>query len=249
MTDKELPHTKDRPEYVGFAPSDWQAGCFMLSAMQEWTYLQISIYCMDKGQPVPENMIQRLLMRHGGEWQDDLKELIKDGKVHRTQGGGYFVKRALVEYERADAALSKRRRAGKKGAEKRWNNKQSDSNANSNANSQANAMPMAEETRRDEKRRDKTESPSGDYPPKPPADLFDMIDSDIWKAFIDHRIKLKAPMTDRAESMIRNKLEQIHDEQGHHPNAVLEQSIVRGWKGVFPIKDDGNNSGWSWANE
>jgi hypothetical protein len=60
------------------------------------------------------------------------------------------------------------------------------------------------------------------------------------KAFRDHRTKIGAPMTVRAEELMVGKLEKIHAEHGHDPTAVVEQSIMNGWRGVFPLKDEGN---------
>ncbi len=230
------PDRSERPDYVGFFPSLWLGGCFTLSISAEWVYLQISLYCMDKGEPVPPDDLPMILVRHPG-WQADLDLLIKRGKVHRTNAGGAFVKRALVEYERAAAALLKRRKAGAKGAEARWGNSNLDAAANGDANGKSNADAngsRAEQSRADV---DPSDTTGGE------PDLLFSIEADTWAAFAEHRVKLKAPLTARAGTMIRNELLKIHEEHGHDPNAVLRQSVVRGWKGVFPLKDDGNGDG------
>jgi len=58
--------------------------------------------------------------------------------------------------------------------------------------------------------------------------------------FREHRVKIKAAMTPRAETMILSKLESIREEHGHDPVAVLNQSIMNGWRGVFPLKEEQN---------
>lgn len=247
MTDR-----RERPPSVFFGASDWLGGTATLPPMVEWVYLQISLYCMDKGEPVPGNRLGMILVRHGGDWQSDLDLLVEIGKVAKTSGGGYFVKRALIEYERAESAISKKRKAGKAGAEKRWNSNDEDSTANGTANGDATENRCDTNATRQDKTRAEQSDPNGSQGGAlAQGDLIDAIDPDIWKAFAEHRIKLKAPLTDRAATMLRNKLHEIATDHGHDPNRILEQSIMRGWKGVFPLKDDdtgnGKRSGWDFV--
>jgi len=60
-----------------------------------------------------------------------------------------------------------------------------------------------------------------------------IIDVEIWKAFEEHRKKLRKPMTDRARDLIIREIMKL----GQDPNELLEQSIRKGWQDVFPIKD------------
>lgn len=261
-----LPDRKDRPEYVSLHPSDWLGGCSTLPPMAEWLYWQISLYCMDKGEPVPANRLPMILVRYGGDWQGDLDLLIDLGKVHRTAGGAVFVKRSLIEYERADAALKKKRRAGKAGAQKRWNANgldstamENDSSANGNAieNGCGTNSSRAEQSREDHPFRGDAQAqaqagpPAGAHARAREDDLLFRIDEDAWATFAEHRVKLKAPLTERAATLIRNELIKIHEEHGHDPNAVLNQSVMRGWKGVFPLKgnDDNKRSGWRFDDD
>jgi hypothetical protein len=260
------PDRKERPEYVSLHPSDWLGGCSTLPPMAEWLYWQISLYCMDKGEPVPANRLPMILVRYGGDWQPDLDLLIDLGKVHRTASGAVFVKRSLIEYERADAALKKKRRAGKAGAEKRWNANgldstaiENDSSANGDAieNRCGTNSSRAEQSREDHPLR-------GDAQARGPAqagaggpararedDLLFHVDEDAWATFAEHRVKLRAPLTERAATLIRNELIKIREEHGHDPTSVLRQSVMRGWKGVFPLKGDDSDkrSGWRFDHE
>jgi hypothetical protein len=58
------------------------------------------------------------------------------------------------------------------------------------------------------------------------------IRMETWLAFEDHRKKLRKPMTNKARNLIFSECEKI----GGDPNDLLEQSILRGWTGVFPVK-------------
>lgn len=62
-------------------------------------------------------------------------------------------------------------------------------------------------------------------------------------AFEESRAAGKHPLTVNAASLACNKLNQLADEAGVRDRygymaAVLEQSILRGWEGLFPLKDD-----------
>lgn len=72
------------------------------------------------------------------------------------------------------------------------------------------------------------------------GDLIFSVPLEIWRDFKEHRRKLRAPMTERAERAILKKLEAIKAEHGHDPLAVLEQSIIKGWRDVFPLKGEAN---------
>lgn len=66
------------------------------------------------------------------------------------------------------------------------------------------------------------------------------IPPESWKGFEAMRVKIRKPMTDRARAMIVAELETLKA-QGHDPVAVLAQSEVRCWSGVFPIKANGTD--------
>jgi DNA-binding transcriptional ArsR family regulator len=63
----------------------------------------------------------------------------------------------------------------------------------------------------------------------------DWMDRSLWQQFLEHRRFIKAPMTEVAKRRAITTLAKLRDE-GHEPEAVLNQSIVNGWKGVFPVK-------------
>ena len=53
-------------------------------------------------------------------------------------------------------------------------------------------------------------------------------------AFAEHRKKLKKPMTDRAKELMLSKLSKMARTE-QEQIAILNQSIVNGWQGVFPL--------------
>lgn len=61
------------------------------------------------------------------------------------------------------------------------------------------------------------------------------IDRELWDAFCDMRktIGKKVPFTPYAKVLILNDLLRFKSE-GYDPNDSLKQSIMKGWRGVFP---------------
>jgi uncharacterized protein YdaU (DUF1376 family) len=58
-----------------------------------------------------------------------------------------------------------------------------------------------------------------------------------WKAFLEVRKKNKAPNTPRALQLALTELERIKS-LGHDPALVLDQSTLKGWKSVYPLKPE-----------
>ncbi len=68
--------------------------------------------------------------------------------------------------------------------------------------------------------------------------LPEWVNPEIWEQFRIHRKNFKPSMTTFAESLIVSKLEKFKT-AGSDPNAILLQSIEKGWKGVFEIQGTG----------
>lgn len=68
-------------------------------------------------------------------------------------------------------------------------------------------------------------------------DLPEWLPKDLWLDFIEHRNKLRKPMTFKAEELLLKKLTWFKD-QGHNPKHLLMTSIERGWLSVFEPKEE-----------
>jgi len=55
--------------------------------------------------------------------------------------------------------------------------------------------------------------------------------------FKEFRKKIKKPMTDRAVELLIDKLNKLASDD-ETKIAILDQSIVNGWQGIFPLKED-----------
>ena len=58
--------------------------------------------------------------------------------------------------------------------------------------------------------------------------------AEALNAFAEHRKKLKKPMTDRAKELMLSKLSKMARTE-QEQIAILNQSIVNGWQGIFPL--------------
>lgn len=63
--------------------------------------------------------------------------------------------------------------------------------------------------------------------------LPDSIPSSLWEEFRKHRKRLRAPMTEHCETLVLCKLEKWRVECGANPIDVINESIERGWRGIF----------------
>lgn len=71
--------------------------------------------------------------------------------------------------------------------------------------------------------------------------IYDQIPPELHKPlkdYVESRKKLRKPMTDKAMELILKKLNKLSDGDTHKAIKILEQSVERGWVGVFPLKQD-----------
>ncbi len=66
--------------------------------------------------------------------------------------------------------------------------------------------------------------------------LPEWINKETWKAFLEMRKKKNAVPTEKAIVLLIKELEKLKGE-GNDPNEVLNQSIMRNYTGVFPVKE------------
>src|SRR5690348_2585117 len=66
--------------------------------------------------------------------------------------------------------------------------------------------------------------------------LPDWLPSEAWQGYIDMRKKIKRPMTDRAIQLAINTLDKMR-QQGQDVAAVLDQSTLNSWQGLFPVSE------------
>lgn len=60
------------------------------------------------------------------------------------------------------------------------------------------------------------------------------------KEFKKMRVKIRKPLTERAEKLIMTELQKLAGDNEEKKIKILEQSIMNSWAGVFPLKTDNN---------
>lgn len=99
-------------------------------------------------------------------------------------------------------------------------------------------LTTSKEVKRIKKNIGGKDSPLTDYPL--------LTNPEFAKAFADFltmRVKIKAPATHRAQQLL---LKQLHKYEAPEAIAMLEQSITRSWRGIFPLKyeQQEKKAGW-----
>lgn len=59
-----------------------------------------------------------------------------------------------------------------------------------------------------------------------------------FKSYIEMRKKIKAPMTDRAVTLALNKLDKLASNDNEMKIAILDQSVLNCWKGLYVVHED-----------
>lgn len=71
----------------------------------------------------------------------------------------------------------------------------------------------------------------------PDQDFPDWLPVASWEALIEHRKATKSPMTSHSKKLAINKLDELRG-QGNDPVRVINQTILNGWKGLFPLSEN-----------
>lgn len=84
-------------------------------------------------------------------------------------------------------------------------------------------------------------------PPTPPrgkaaVSLPEWLPAKAWSDFVEHRKAIKKPMTEYTQGQTIKLLDKLRAE-GNDPAAVIDQSILNGWRGLFAIKSNTHGRG------
>lgn len=72
--------------------------------------------------------------------------------------------------------------------------------------------------------------------PRANGALPDWVPEGPWKSWLEVRGKIRAPNTPRALLLAVNQLDKLR-KSGYEPALILENATLRGWRGLFPVKE------------
>lgn len=75
--------------------------------------------------------------------------------------------------------------------------------------------------------------------PTMPEGIASLVPITLWLQFVQMRKQIRKPLTPGAVDLLARRLLQFQAE-GQDPIAVLEQSVMNSWAGIFPLKGSGN---------
>jgi uncharacterized protein YdaU (DUF1376 family) len=247
------------PLYIG----DYLADTMSLEAREHGAYLLLIMHYWRNG-PLPDDdrSLAGIARVDRKTWCADTGPIIRafftpaDGKLHH--------KRIDAERQSAQELADKRRAA----AEARWGSgkkqkqakdgsggeqldSKSDASADANASPvddvctspYAGAAPSPSHSSLRSEKSDASHPPARARPQREqPPEIPTWVPIEPWNAWLTMRRQKRAPATAEAMRLSIRELERFR-EAGHDPEAVLNQSIQRGWTGLFEVKGEARNGG------
>jgi hypothetical protein len=70
------------------------------------------------------------------------------------------------------------------------------------------------------------------------VDIPDWVPDDIFKEYLEMRKEKGCKLTPTSFTRFFKKLKQLSLESNCSPEAILDQSITNGWRGIFPLHSD-----------
>lgn len=221
---------------------DWIRDTVSLTMLEDGAYNRLidQYYQTERPLPIDKKLVYRLA-RANSTAERKAVDFVIENFFDRTDTG-YVQKRAEAELER----YSEKRAKAQASANARWNKSEGNANASQThhasdmrTHSCGNAHQTPDTSNQTPDTRSHKTPPQGkskDVPEAPEAiKLPDWIPEDAWLAFVAMRKKIKAPLTDEAVKLAIDKLGELM-QAGHRPRAVLEQSTLNSWRGLFEIK-------------
>jgi biotin operon repressor len=104
-------------------------------------------------------------------------------------------------------------------------------------------LTTSKNIRKKERKKDNTpKPPKGDdsdapkkFRPKELSSEFEWLDDGIWAEWVDHKRKVRASVSERA---LRKNIADLKNHGTEKANAIIEQSLDNGWKGLFELKSN-----------
>ena len=223
-----------------FYPGDYLADTRRLTRSQHGAYLLILIDYFATGEAPPDDdlLLARLtLCDTQSEWLAIRKAIAQYFEITDV----WLNSRCEKELLARRSEHTKKSEAGKKGNEIKWGTSQSDTGSDTLNDRNTRSQKLDVRSKKLEVIDQKSETSK----PKSkelrvtrliisPIQIPDWIPVDAWNDFVDSRKKLRKPLTQGAIKLAISTLSKLKAE-GNDPKEVIEQSILSGYSGLFPV--------------
>lgn len=221
----------DQP-WMKFYPRDWRGDQALRAVSIAARGLWVECLCIMhearpyghlllNGNPVGDDTLARMTGIPMDEVSALMAELRQAGVLSVTGKGVVFSRRMTKDHARA--------RKGQKAAHKRWSQVSDGVEQSGAPNRSPNGPPTAQspEARVQTQKREPGGSPKRFREGE--VELRDVLGAEIARAVVDHRIKLRKPLTPRAAGLLAQKFAACPD-----PRAAADAMISNGWQGFEP---------------
>jgi len=241
-TKKNLPNI---PLYIG----DWQKDCASLSMSAQGAWLQIIFKLWTNGKQnsckIPTKSLQILWSCSESEMQDILSELIYNNisDISITEGFIEFTCRRFVKENKISEIRSEAAKKEKKLKPSKTKPKQNESKREAKREQNADIDIDIENAIENKDKEGGMGEEKENYKIEYPFGEEFLKQWEAWKEykFNEYKFRYKNPKTEQAALVQLTKL--ARDETT--AIAVIHQSIANGWKGLFELKNNGNEKNFN----
>lgn len=223
--------------FFRFYPSRFMAGIRGLNAVEVKIYISLLCRIYEHNGPIENDplVLATYCEVRRAAFDKALAKLLALGKLYQTDDG-------LLSNRTCDDEISQRasksefaRRAGVRSAQKRQKNQTlEETEAQRPFNQREVEMEMEMDNNPPYPPRGERSSGSSKKKAERPLDLLcEILPEETARAWLDHRLKIRKPMTPHAAKLMLAELRKLSD-----PVSSVNQSILAGWTGVFEVKRD-----------
>jgi uncharacterized protein YdaU (DUF1376 family) len=213
------------PHHIG----DFNNATRHLTRVERALYRELIELYYDIERPLPADdfgWICKKVLASSQDEMDSVKAILRE--FFKLDGDGYRHSRCDLEIASYRAKQEAAVKAGKASAKSRSNRSLTGVQRPSNKRS-TRVQPTKNQEPRTKNQEIKTESEVFVLP--------DWVPQEAWKAWLEVRKKKDSPNTPRALKLALGELERLKS-QGFDPVAVLDQSTLKGWKSLWPVKPE-----------
>lgn len=225
--------------YYPFHIGDFRSGTVNMTRLARWIYRDMLDVYYDSEKPLPLDL-DALCDVIGADTDEErriVERLLRFKFIKADDGYRHEICEQVISDYRVKAETAKAN--GKLGGRPRNPNKGKPEPDGNPLGSDSVSTGLAKETQSQTNQEPitKNQKPKkSKTTPAPPMALPDWVPVDAWDAFLAMRKAIRKPVASSAWPLALQKLEHLRA-AGNDPRAVLEQSTLNSWQGLFEVKE------------